>query len=76
MALHFSLPESEVCSGPSVLEHACSEGRVNRSAEWCRRMSEVCATAPFLSQEEKSAYLSEVAAIDARQHGKRDLFSQ
>lgn len=76
MTLFFHLPDPEAISPGTVQEHACSEGRVNRSAEWCRRMAEVCATAPYLSPEEKAVYLSQVAAIDARGAGKRDLFSQ
>lgn len=76
MSLYFSLPESEEISAGTVHDHTCSEGHVNRSAEWCRRMAEVCATAPYLSPEEKAVYLSHVAAIDARGAGKRDLFSQ
>lgn len=75
MTLFFHLPESEAISAGTVQEHTCSEGRVS-SAEWCRRMAEVCATAPYLSPEEKAVYLSQVAAIDARGAGKRDLFSQ
>lgn len=75
MTLFFHLPEPEACSGPSVLEHACSDGRVqNRMARIADCLKAL--TAPPLTDQERAEHASKVAAVRfADEFKRRDLLS-